>query len=64
MVTHVLFELLPQVVGKTIPLLLACVLLFKILGFGRREKHLPPGPPTLPVVGNAHLLPWTNLHHK
>lgn len=27
----------------------------RLLRFGRREKHLPPGPPTVPILGNAHL---------
>lgn len=27
----------------------------KLLRFGHREKHLPPGPPTWPIIGNAHL---------
>ncbi|KAF8816482.1 cytochrome P450 [Phlegmacium glaucopus] len=26
-------------------------------GLGRRERHLPPGPPTRPIIGNIHLLP-------
>ncbi|KAF2851961.1 cytochrome P450 oxidoreductase-like protein [Plenodomus tracheiphilus IPT5] len=32
------------------------LIVFKVLRFGRREKHLPPGPPTIPILGNAHLL--------
>jgi hypothetical protein len=38
--------------------------LVKVLRFGRREKHLPPGPPTWPVVGNAHLTVDAHLHMK
>lgn len=34
----------------------ACYFVFKLLRYGHREKHLPPGPPTLPILGNAHLL--------
>jgi hypothetical protein len=37
---------------------------FKLLRFGRREKHLPPGPPTYPIVGNAHLAVDVNLYKK
>lgn len=36
--------------------ILCCIyVLFKLARFGSREKHLPPGPPTYPIVGNAHL---------
>ncbi|KAF2637168.1 cytochrome P450 [Massarina eburnea CBS 473.64] len=37
---------------------------FKLLRFGRREKHLPPGPPTYPIIGNAHLIVDKNLYKK
>jgi hypothetical protein len=39
-----------------VPILLAGYSLYMILHYGSREKHLPPGPPTLPIIGNAHLL--------
>lgn len=39
-------------------------LFYKVLTFGRREKGLPPGPPTIPVLGNAHLIPAEGLHIK
>ncbi|KAH9476390.1 Cytochrome P450 monooxygenase [Psilocybe cubensis] len=34
-----------------------CWAIFKLLRIGRREDTLPPGPPTVPILGNAHLLP-------
>ncbi|KAK2007388.1 cytochrome P450 2D18 [Colletotrichum eremochloae] len=42
----------------------AVLLLYRILTFGSREKHLPPGPPTIPILGNAHLLPAEGFFSK
>ncbi|KAF1959367.1 cytochrome P450 [Byssothecium circinans] len=35
-----------------------------VLGLGQREALLPPGPPTLPIIGNANIFPRSYLHHK
>jgi hypothetical protein len=37
---------------------------FKLLRFGHREKHLPPGPPTYPIIGNAHLAVDKDLYKR
>jgi hypothetical protein len=47
-----------------IPILCGLFLVYKLLRFGHRDKRLPPGPPTIPVLGNAHLIPSHGLHLK
>ncbi|KAJ7359897.1 cytochrome P450 [Mycena albidolilacea] len=35
-----------------------------VLKIGSREKGLPPGPPTVPILGNAHIFPTEFPHYK
>jgi hypothetical protein len=30
--------------------------IYRLLRIGRRPKDIPPGPPTLPILGNLHLV--------
>lgn len=53
-----------HLLGAVIPVLLASYFIFKILCYGKREKNLPPGPPTWPILGNAHLLAAGKVHIK
>ncbi|KAF6784298.1 cytochrome p450 [Colletotrichum sojae] len=47
-----------------IPLVLVAVAVFKLWNVGRRPKDYPPGPPTLPLIGNLHQIPSTQSHHQ
>ncbi|EEB91900.1 hypothetical protein MPER_09668, partial [Moniliophthora perniciosa FA553] len=47
---------------STVALLLLALLVIKLLKIGRREKFLPPGPPTVPILGNLHIFPFESPH--
>jgi hypothetical protein len=39
-------------------------LVWKTLQIGKRDPRLPLRPPTIPLLGNAHLIPTTGLANK
>ncbi|PVH69785.1 cytochrome P450 [Cadophora sp. DSE1049] len=38
--------------------------LYYVLSLGKRDSRMPPGPPTIPVLGNAHQIPSTGLYKQ
>ncbi|KAG8733043.1 hypothetical protein FRC11_009045 [Ceratobasidium sp. 423] len=49
----------PVVLGSTVVWLAV-----KTMSIGKRETYLPPGPPTVPLLGNLHEFPKTEAHLK
>ncbi|KAF7369124.1 Cytochrome P450 [Mycena venus] len=47
---------MPQTFDLLLVALTAWAVVF-VLRFGHRQQGLPPGPPTVPLLGNAHMLP-------
>ncbi|KAJ8072217.1 hypothetical protein PM082_015775 [Marasmius tenuissimus] len=57
-------QTLPQISVASLLTVVAIWLFTKILKIGKRQLNLPPGPPTVPILGNLHIFPTENTHHK
>ncbi|KAG8937801.1 hypothetical protein FRC03_007845 [Tulasnella sp. 419] len=52
------------ILGLTVLSVLVVGLIHRISKIGRREPFLPPGPDTIPVLGNIPQLPKTDMYRQ
>lgn len=57
--TVAILGLNPATIGVICALVVSVV--YRILQIGKRDPRMPPGPPTIPILGNAHIIPRTGL---
>jgi len=48
----------------TLVLLIAFYILYRISRIGKRESNLPPGPPTIPLLGNLLQIPVNGFYKQ
>lgn len=57
--TVTMLNLNPTTIGVLVSLVMLVV--YRVLQIGKRDPRMPPGPPTIPILGNAHIIPRTGL---
>ncbi|KAH0830804.1 hypothetical protein AYO21_10035 [Fonsecaea monophora] len=56
--------MLPTSISGAALVALCIWIIYRISRIGARDKRLPPGPPTVPILGNLHLVPRTGMGLK
>ncbi|KAL0574270.1 hypothetical protein V5O48_007678 [Marasmius crinis-equi] len=64
MAESTVWQMLPQISTIGVLFAVAAWVVSKLLNIGRREGYLPPGPATVPILGNLHVFPTEYPQHK
>lgn len=43
---------------------LISITLYRLVVRSKRQRDMPPGPPTVPILGNAHQVPLTGMYKQ
>ncbi|KAJ2894350.1 putative cytochrome P450 oxidoreductase [Zalerion maritima] len=54
----------PTPAATAVAALALLFLLYRLLQVGKRDPRMPSGPPTVPILGNAHQIPKTGLYKQ